>query len=83
MQRVDVADHPPEQLAAPVGRELGRRERLDPRVEAGADPAERPQREVVRGESVQVAQSGRARPKKRTATIVVRQREDRRLLGGA
>ena len=34
LERVDVADHAAEEVAAPVALELGRRERLDPLVEA-------------------------------------------------
>ena len=42
LERVDVADHPAQELAAPVALELGGSERLDPLVEARADPAQRP-----------------------------------------
>jgi hypothetical protein len=42
LERIDVANEPAEQLAAPEALELGRSQRLDPLVDARADPAETP-----------------------------------------
>ena len=47
LQRVDVADHPAHEIAAPEALELGGGKRLDPRIEACPDLAERPQRQIV------------------------------------
>ena len=55
LQRVHVGDDAADEITAPVAAELARRERLDPLVHAHADARERAQREVVRGEPVEVA----------------------------
>ncbi len=83
LERVDVPDHASEQVTAAVALELGRRERLDPLVEAGADPAERAQGEVVRDETVEVPGQRAGEPEKADCDDRHRQRQDRRLLGGA
>ena len=83
LERVDVADHPAEQLAAPVALELAGRERLDALVEARAGPAQRPERDVVRGEALEVAGDRPGEAEEAHRDDRHRQREDRRLLGRA
>ena len=79
LQRVDVADHPAEQIAAAETLELRRRERLDPRVERarGSAPSDA-QGEVVRGEPIEVARQRPREAEEAHGTIV-----DRRARGSA
>ena len=65
LERVDITDHPADEVAAAKCVELGRRQRLDALVDGGADPPERAQREVVRGEPLEVA-GERAREREET-----------------
>ena len=55
LERVDVADHPADEIASPVGLEPRRRERLDALVEADAQAGEDAEGEVVRGQAFEVA----------------------------
>ena len=83
LQGVDVSDHPGEEVAPPVALQLGRREWLDACVEARADPAERPQGEVVRGEALEVAGDGPGQAEEADGHDRHGQREDRGVLRGA
>ena len=83
LERVDVADHSREQVAAAVALELRRRERLDPLVEAGSNSAERAQGEVVRREAVEVAGEWPGEAEEADGDDRHREGEDRGLLGGA
>ena len=67
LQRVDVGDDPREQVAAPVALELGGRERLDALVDAHARPAEDAEREVVRGEPLEVTRERPRQPEEADA----------------
>ena len=55
LQRVDVADHPADEIAAPEALELRGRERLDPLVEPRSDVPERAQSKIVRDQAIEVA----------------------------
>ncbi len=83
LQRIDVADHAADEVAAPEVVELRRCERLDARVETAADAPERAQREIVRGEPVEVAGDRPCEPEEADEDDRDRQREDRRMLGRA
>ena len=80
LQRLDVPDHPLEQVAAPVALELRGRERLEARVEARADPAQRAEREVVPDEPVEVARERAGEPEEAHRDDRDGEREDGRLL---
>ena len=83
LEGVDVADHPCQQVALPEALELGRGERLDPLVEAGADAAEGAERQVVRPEPVGVARQRPGKAEEAHRDDCRRQRENRRALRGA
>ena len=73
LERVDVADHSAEELAAPVALELAGRERLDALVEARADPAQSPRargraRRGARG-SARAAARDRRSGRRRSSTV--------------
>ena len=76
LQRVDVADHPPEQLAAAVALELCRRERLDALVEVargrGRAPAAR--RRATRAARGSAPAAGRGRRSGRRRSSIVSER---------
>ncbi len=55
LQSVDVADHPADEVAAAEALELRRRERLDAGVEPRPDAAERPERQIMGDEAVEIA----------------------------
>ena len=83
LERVDVPDHAREQVPAAIALELGRRERLDPLVEAPADPTERAQREVVRDEPIEITAERPGEPEEANGDDRHREGQDRRLLGGS
>ena len=83
LERVDVADHPADEVTAAKRLELRGRERLDPPVERRADPPESPQREVVGREALEVARERTGEREEADDDDDRRQREDRRLLGRA
>jgi hypothetical protein len=54
LERVDVGDHPREEVSAAVALELDRRKRLDALVHVHACPRQHSQSEVVRGKPLEV-----------------------------
>ncbi len=83
LKRVHVADHSADQVTAPESLELRRGEGLDSRVEALADPAETPQREIVRRQPLEVAGERTRQPEEPDDDDRDGEREDGRLLRGA
>ena len=83
LQRIDVADHAADEVAPAEVGEPRRRERLDARVEATADPPERAQGEIVGGEPVQVPRDRPRDPEEANEHDRDRQREHGRMLGRA
>ena len=82
LERVDVADHSAEELASPVALELAGSERLDPLVEARADPAQSPECDVMRGDALEVTGERPRETEEPDRDDRHGQREDRRLLRG-
>ena len=83
LKRVHVPDHSADQVTAPESLELRRGEGLDSRVEALADPAETPQREIVRRQPLEVAGERTRQPEEPDDDDRDGEREDGRLLRGA
>ncbi len=83
LHRLDVGDHAAEQVGAAVRGQAGRRQRHQRVVDPAAQRRQRPQRGVVAGQPLGVAEdaaAGRERPHPDDGQ---RQRGQRRLLGGA
>ena len=81
LQGIDVADHPRQQVPAPERAELGRSERLDPLVDTRPQRADRAERQVVRGEPVEVPRQRPCEREEADDHDDRRERQDRRLLG--
>jgi hypothetical protein len=83
LERVDVGHHPRQQVALAVAAEAGGRQRLEPLVDARPDATEHPEREVVRGEPLEVARERARQAEEADGDDRGCQREDRGPLGRA
>ena len=83
LERVHVRHHAREQVALGKAPKLGRCERLDPPVDAGAHVAKRAQCHVVRDETLAVASHRAGEPEEADRDDRGQEREDRGLLGCA
>ena len=83
LESVNVPDHAGEEIPAAECAELGGGQRLDAGVEAGANPGERPQSEVVRSEALEVTRDRPRQPEKAHEDDRHGQRQDRRMLGSS
>ena len=83
LERVDVGDHAAHEVTPTKCVELRRRERLDALVDRRTYPPECPERDVVRGQPLEVARKWTGEREEPDDDDDRRQREDRRLLGRA
>jgi hypothetical protein len=83
LELVDVGHHATEQLAVAVGLQPGRCQRLDPGEDAGPQAAKGAEGKVVCGQPLPVPGGRPGQGDRADADHDHRQRQDRRLLGGA